>query len=204
MVISSFLGSIFSNLPVGTDSTYYTNRMSVIFFGLLANFVSHQEVIPIMFHERLLFYRERGLCSVTLLLLHNLFFLGFVWFMILILLLFQFFVWLHFLAWYLIIYKFKKFYYFQHLGAKAYGAIPYWISTWIVRAPICMMNAAIFSTIFYKIIGLRDGGFSFFYFVLAAHSITASFMCQLISFCNPSPATVNKNFFLLIHIYSHI
>ena len=40
--------------------------MSVIFFGLLANFVSHQEVIPIMFHERLLFYRERGLLPLPL------------------------------------------------------------------------------------------------------------------------------------------
>ena len=60
IVISTFLGSIYYRLPVGSDSSAYTNRMGLFFFVLLSNFVGHQEVIPIMFHNRLLFYRERG------------------------------------------------------------------------------------------------------------------------------------------------
>ena len=146
VIIGTFLGSIYYKQPTGTDSSSYTNRMALIFFSLLANFVSHQEVIPIMFHDRLLFYRERG--------------------------------------------------------AKAYGALPYWISSWIIRIPLCAINSALFCACVYNLTGLRAGGFSFFYLIITFHSFTSSFLCQFVANINPSAATAisNMSMFLFMNI----
>lgn len=146
VIISTFLGTIYFQLSTGLEASAYTNRLAVLFFGLLSNFVSHQEVIPVMFHERLLFYRERG--------------------------------------------------------AKAYGAFPYWISTWVVRIPIVAINAAIYAGVYYNLIGFKKERFSFFYFTLAVHSFASSFLCQFVAHINPSAATAisNMSVFLFLNI----
>jgi ABC-type multidrug transport system permease subunit len=51
-----FYGSLFWNL---TD-TEYVERLSLLFFCLLFMVIGHQQAIPLLFEERLLFYRERG------------------------------------------------------------------------------------------------------------------------------------------------
>ena len=56
IVVALFYGSIYSNL--GEDQKL--ERMSLCFFTLMFVVMGHQQNIPIVFEERLLFYRERG------------------------------------------------------------------------------------------------------------------------------------------------
>jgi len=58
-----------------------------------------------------------------------------------------------------------------------------------VRIPLTAINAAIYASILYNLTGLTTERFSFFYFVLALHSFTASFLCQFVAHINPSAAT---------------
>lgn len=60
MVIALFYGTVFYQLPDGTSSDAYNNRLSIIFFSLLLVLMGHQEDIPAILEERLLFYRERS------------------------------------------------------------------------------------------------------------------------------------------------
>jgi hypothetical protein len=60
VVVSVFFGSIFYHLDTGSESHLYTNRMSLLFFSLVFLVVGHQQSIPSLFEDRLLFYRERG------------------------------------------------------------------------------------------------------------------------------------------------
>ena len=60
VIVGLFFGSIFYNLDNGTDSSAYTNRMSLLFFCLVFLVVGHQQNIPNLFEDRLVFYRERG------------------------------------------------------------------------------------------------------------------------------------------------
>ena len=137
LVIGSFLGSIYYNLPTGTDASDYSNRLALLFFCLLSHFVSHQEVIPMMGQEQLLYYRERG--------------------------------------------------------ARAYGALPYWISIWAVRVPLIALYTLVFSLAVYNLAGLRSGGFGVFFIILFCHSTAASFLCQFIAAANPTTAMAIAN-----------
>lgn len=152
MIIGTLLGSIYYKLPTGDKPDCYISRMSVLFFGLLTNFVGHQEVIPIMFYNRLLFYRERG--------------------------------------------------------AKIYGAIPYWFSTWVIRLPFVAVNSSVFCACIYTLCGLRSGGFSFFYLIVTTHSFVASFVCQLVAHVNSTAAiaisSMSVFFFLNIAFAGYI
>jgi len=56
ILVGLFYGSIFFNL--GPDQ--FTERTSMMFFGLMFMVLGHQQAIPALFEDRLLFYRERG------------------------------------------------------------------------------------------------------------------------------------------------
>lgn len=60
VIVGLFYGSIYYQLPTGTEATDYTNRMSIFFFGLLFVIIGHQQTIPQLQEDRLVFYRERG------------------------------------------------------------------------------------------------------------------------------------------------
>eukprot|EP01039_Chlorochromonas_danica_P004846 gene4846-5314_t len=60
MFIALFYGSVFYALPTGTDTSCYSNRLCILFFTLLLVLMGHQEDIPALLEDRMLFYRERA------------------------------------------------------------------------------------------------------------------------------------------------
>jgi ABC-type multidrug transport system ATPase subunit len=60
ILVAAFYGSVYYNL----DKTQITDRMALLFFVLLFMVLGHQQSMPIIFEERLLFYRERGAKAV--------------------------------------------------------------------------------------------------------------------------------------------
>lgn len=56
ILIALFYGTIFLDL----SDDEYTERMSLMFFSLMFMILGHQQAIPALFEDRLLFYRERG------------------------------------------------------------------------------------------------------------------------------------------------
>jgi ABC-type multidrug transport system ATPase subunit len=126
IIVSLFYGSIFWKL--GDED--YTERMAVFFFSLMFMILGHQQAIPALFEDRLLFYRERG--------------------------------------------------------AKAYGAIPYWISSWYLQLPQTMINVLIYSAILYPMCGFVDGHFGPFFLALLLTSWTGLFVSQLIAALSPT------------------
>jgi len=124
--VSVFYGSIFWKL--GNED--YTERLAVLFFSLMFMILGHQQAIPALFEDRLLFYRERG--------------------------------------------------------AKAYGAIPYWISSWYLQLPQTMINVLIYGSIVYSMCGFVEGHFGPFFLSLLLTSWTGLFVCQAIAALSPT------------------
>ena len=60
MIIGLFYGTVYYNLDTGTDTSVYTNRLSVVFFSLMFMIMKDMQSIPILMQDRLVFYRERG------------------------------------------------------------------------------------------------------------------------------------------------
>lgn len=127
-----FYGSIFYQIDTGTDTADYTNRLSLMFFSLMFMVLGHQQAIPSLFEDRLVFYRERG--------------------------------------------------------ARAYGAIPYWFSSWFLQVPLIFINVLIFSAIVYSMAGFTSasGCFGLFFGALFLSSVTGLFMAQFIASLAPS------------------
>lgn len=65
VVCALFFGSVYYQLSSGLSAPDYTNRMALLFFCTTYQIMTHQKTVPIMFNDRLLFYRERsaGACS---------------------------------------------------------------------------------------------------------------------------------------------
>ena len=58
--MSLFYGSIYFQLATGTASSDYTNRLGLFFFSLMFMIIGHQQAVPAILDDRLIFYRERG------------------------------------------------------------------------------------------------------------------------------------------------
>lgn len=127
-----FWGTLYYQLPGGTDASSYTNRLSLVFFCQMFVVGWHQQNIPALFNSRLMFYRERG--------------------------------------------------------AKLYGALPYWISSFYLDIPIETIFVLIFSIIIYYMTGLNDasGHFLTFYGNLLLVSWTGLFFAQMIAALCPT------------------
>jgi ABC-type multidrug transport system permease subunit len=123
VLVSLFYGSIFWKL----DETEASERLAVFFFSLMFMIMGHQQAIPLLFDDRLMFYRERG--------------------------------------------------------AKAYGALPYWISSFIFQLPMIILNVLVFCAITYNMCGFtsEDGHFGVYYLVHMLVSITGLFLCQFLA-----------------------
>lgn len=59
-MVGLLYGTIFYQLGTGTAQSNYTNRLALFFFALIFMILGHQQAIPALFENRLLFYRERG------------------------------------------------------------------------------------------------------------------------------------------------
>jgi ABC-type multidrug transport system permease subunit len=94
--------------------------------------LGHQQAIPALFEDRLLFYRERG--------------------------------------------------------AGAYGALPYWVSSWFLQLPAIVINVLVFCAISYKMAGLRtdEGHFGPYYVILLIISWTGLFVGQTMAALSPT------------------
>ena len=60
LIIGTFYGTVFYQLPTGNDVADYTERLALFFFSLMFVIMGHQQTIPALQEERLIFYRERG------------------------------------------------------------------------------------------------------------------------------------------------
>jgi ABC-type multidrug transport system permease subunit len=58
--VALFYGSIYYSLHTGTASDCYTDRLGLFFFSLMFMIIGHQQAVPALIDDRLLFYRERG------------------------------------------------------------------------------------------------------------------------------------------------
>mmetsp|Transcript_1087 Transcript_1087/g.1754 ORF Transcript_1087/g.1754 Transcript_1087/m.1754 type:complete len:1273 (+) Transcript_1087:64-3882(+) len=124
--VALFYGSIFWKL--GDED--YTERLAVMFFAIMFMILGHQQAIPALFEDRLLFYRERG--------------------------------------------------------AKAYGAFPYWVSSFYLQLPQGILNVLVFSAIAYYMCGFVEGHFGPFFLALLLSSWTGLFCCQTIAALAPT------------------
>jgi ABC-type multidrug transport system ATPase subunit/ABC-type multidrug transport system permease subunit len=66
VAVALFYGTIFLQLPGGTNVTDYNNRISILFFCLLSLLMNHQEDIPELHDDRLVFYREQSAQAYTI------------------------------------------------------------------------------------------------------------------------------------------
>lgn len=60
VIVALFYGSLYFQLSGGTSSTAYSNRLGLFFFTLMFFIIGHQQSIPALIEDRLIFYRERG------------------------------------------------------------------------------------------------------------------------------------------------
>jgi ABC-type multidrug transport system ATPase subunit/ABC-type multidrug transport system permease subunit len=66
IAVAIFYGTIYYQLPTGTDITDYQNRIAILFFSLLSELMNHQEDIPELHEDRLIFYREQSAQAYTI------------------------------------------------------------------------------------------------------------------------------------------
>jgi ABC-type multidrug transport system ATPase subunit len=76
--------------------------------------------------------------------------------------------------------------FYRERGARAYGALPYWFSSWFLQVPLILLNVLVFSALVYSLCGLKDGGYGYFFIVLYMTSLTGLFMAQLIASMAPT------------------
>lgn len=60
IIIGVLYGTLFYDLGGGTTSTVYTSRMVLFFFSLMVFLMVHQQDIPDLINDRVVYYRERG------------------------------------------------------------------------------------------------------------------------------------------------
>lgn len=60
IIVGLFYGSLYFQLATGTEPADYTNRLGLFFFTIMFLTIGHQQSIPAILDDRLVFYRERG------------------------------------------------------------------------------------------------------------------------------------------------
>lgn len=89
--------------------------------------------------------------------------------------------------------------FYRERGAKAYGAVPYWLANLCLQLPIVAANVFVFCIIEYHLAGLYNapGHFVFFYLVMLMTSVIGLLICQLIAALSPSEQSA-INFFPIV------
>jgi ABC-type multidrug transport system permease subunit len=93
--------------------------------------------------------------------------------------------------------------FYRERGSRAYGALPYWISSWCIQVPLIAVNTLTYCVLLYYLCGLDNssGKFVFFFFVLLLCSYIGLFACQLIAAIAPN-ATTAVSFFPVLLFFS--
>ena len=93
--------------------------------------------------------------------------------------------------------------YSREKGAQAYGAVPYWVSSFFFQLPLICINILIFASVVYPLSGLRSdpGCFGIYVLVNALVSITGFFNCQLLACLAPS-AQIAVQFFPIAFFFT--
>lgn len=73
--------------------------------------------------------------------------------------------------------------FYRERSAGAYGAFPYWISSWILQVPMVFVNVLLFAVPCYWLVGLREGAayFGYFYIQTVMCSLVGLFSAGLVS-----------------------
>lgn len=71
--------------------------------------------------------------------------------------------------------------FYRERGARAYGAVSYWLSVWMMQVPVMAVNVLVYAAILYNMVGFRSGAqyFFYFYYVLLLMSLWS---VQLVGF----------------------
>lgn len=80
-------------------------------------------------------------------------------------------------------YMSERLVFYRERGAKAYGAFPYWVTTWILNLPMIVFNVFFYSIIAYPMVGLRPTTehFMYFYLIMLMCSATGLFNAGFVS-----------------------
>ena len=71
--------------------------------------------------------------------------------------------------------------FYRERGAKAYGALPYWMSTWITQVPIVILATLCFALVIYWMVGFRENGFGWYLYFMLAVSLCGLFFSQFLA-----------------------
>lgn len=92
--------------------------------------------------------------------------------------------------------------FYRERGARAYGALPYWLSSLITQLPIVFLATLAFSLVIYWMVGFRAGAFGYFFYFTLTVSICGLFFSQFLAAVSASSqmALTLTPLFLLIFI----
>ena len=79
--------------------------------------------------------------------------------------------------------------FYRERGAKAYGALSYWISCWAIPVPLIFGNVLLFSIILYNMSGLNthsSDNFGYYYFIMLLASICGNLIASFVASISPS------------------
>ena len=95
--------------------------------------------------------------------------------------------------------------FYRERGAHAYGAVPYWISTWITQIPLVSVTTLCFSVVVYWLVGFRSGAFGFYFYFMFMISLCGLFFSQFLAAVSESSEmalTLTPLFLLVIILFA--
>ncbi len=86
------------------------------------------------------------------------------------------------------VYMEERLLFYRERGAKAYGALSYWITTFILQVPLIFVNVFLYCCVCYWMVGLKATASAFgdFYIIMAMSSVIGLFSAGFISAISPS------------------
>lgn len=78
--------------------------------------------------------------------------------------------------------------FYRERGAKAYGALTFWISLWFIQVPLVLISVLLYSAVLYPMVDFRHGDhhFNWFYYFLMMQSMIGVFVGIMIAALAPS------------------
>ena len=95
--------------------------------------------------------------------------------------------------------------FYRERGANAYGALPYWVSTWVTQVPLVFSSTLGFSLVLYWMVGFRAGAFGYFFYFTFAISLCGLFFSQFLAAVSQSSQmalTITPLFLLIIILFA--
>ena len=95
--------------------------------------------------------------------------------------------------------------FYRERGANAYGALPYWVSTWVTQIPLVFLSTLGFSLVMYWMVGFRAGAFGYYFYFMFAISLCGLFFSQFLAAVSQSSEmalTITPLFLLIIILFA--